>query len=149
MDSKTTPRKLTVRGRTGIDLVSSSAPPGGARRVGGAPPAVMNGSAGECFTAAGSGGRHPSRLRRLRRAERRRVVDGALDPKSQELIAPPIAATKQCGGFHSFRARGGARRGAIVEEVAGASGVAIVMNDRTAIVHARGAFAALQELAQR
>ena len=71
--------------------------------------------------------------------------DGALDAKTKELIALAIAVSKQCDGCIASHARGAARRGATVEEVAEALGVAILMNGGPGTVHAPRAFAAFGE----
>ena len=73
--------------------------------------------------------------------------DGALDSKTKELIALAIAVAKQCDGCIASHARAAARRGATVDEVAEALGVAIVMNGGPGTVYAPRAFAAFQEFA--
>ena len=75
-------------------------------------------------------------------------VDGALDAKTKELIALAIAVAKQCDGCIASHARGAARRGATVDEVAEALGVAIVMNGGPGTVYAPRAFAAFREFAR-
>lgn len=75
------------------------------------------------------------------------LTDGALDAKTKELIALAIAVAKQCDGCISSHARGAARRGATVGEVAEALGVAIMMNGGPGTVHAPRAFAAYREFA--
>jgi AhpD family alkylhydroperoxidase len=73
--------------------------------------------------------------------------DGALDAKTKELIALAIAVTRQCDGCIASHARGAARRGATVEEVAEALGVAILMNGGPGTVHAPRALEAFREFA--
>src|SRR5215207_9799858 len=75
------------------------------------------------------------------------MADGVLDGKTKELIALAIAVAKQCDGCIASHARGAARRGASVDEVAEALGVAIVMNGGPGMVYAPRAFAAFQEFA--
>jgi AhpD family alkylhydroperoxidase len=74
-------------------------------------------------------------------------VDGALAAKTKELIALAIAVATQCDGCIASHARGAARRGATVEEVAEALGVAILMTGGPGTVHAPRAFAAFREFA--
>ena len=76
-------------------------------------------------------------------------TDGALSHKQKELIALAIAVAKQCDGCIASHARGAARRGATVDEVAEALGVAIVMNGGPGTVYAPRAFAAFQEFATK
>jgi len=75
--------------------------------------------------------------------------DGALDAKTKELIALAIAVTRQCDGCIASHARGAARRGATVDEVAEALGVAVLMNGGPGTVHAPRAFEAFLEFAPR
>lgn len=77
------------------------------------------------------------------------LADGALDAKTKELLALAIAVTKQCDGCIASHARGAARRGATVEQVAEAFGVAILMNGGPGTVHAPRAFEAFQEFANQ
>jgi AhpD family alkylhydroperoxidase len=77
------------------------------------------------------------------------TADGALDPRTKELIALAIAVTKQYDGCIASHARGAARRGATEDEVADALGVAILMNGGPGSVHAPRAFEALQEFSRR
>jgi AhpD family alkylhydroperoxidase len=100
-------------------------------------------------TGVGFGSQYLGRPRTRPRGEWRGVVDGALDGKSNELIALTIAVTKQCDACHVSHLRGAAPRGAIVEEVADARDVAIVMSDGHGSVHAHRAFEAFQDVARR
>lgn len=75
--------------------------------------------------------------------------DGALDPKTKELIALAIAVTRQCDGCIASHARAAARKGATEAEVAEALGVTIAMNGGPGTVHAPRAFAAFQEFAAK
>ena len=77
------------------------------------------------------------------------MTDGALDTKTKELIALAVAVTRQCDGCIASHARKAARRGATVEEVAEALGVAILMNGGPGTVHAPRALAAFQEFADK
>ena len=73
------------------------------------------------------------------------MAEGALDAKTKELIALAIAVTKQCDGCIASHARGAARRGATLDEVAEALGVTIAMNGGPGSVHAPRAFEAFRE----
>ena len=77
------------------------------------------------------------------------MAEGALDAKTKELIALALAVAKQCDGCIASHARGAARRGATVDEVAEALGVAILMNGGPGTVYAPRAFAAFQEFATK
>jgi AhpD family alkylhydroperoxidase len=74
-------------------------------------------------------------------------ADGALDAKTNELIALAVAVSKQCDRSMASHARGAARRGATEDEVAEALGVAILMNGGRGTVHAPRAFSACREFA--
>lgn len=76
-------------------------------------------------------------------------TDGALDAKTKELIALAIAVAKQCDGCIASHARAAARRGATVEDVGEALGVAILLNDGPGTVHAPRAIAALEAFASK
>lgn len=75
--------------------------------------------------------------------------DGALDPRTKELIALAIAVTRQCDGCIASHARKAAMQGASEDEVAEALGVAILMNGGPGTVHGPRAFAAFTEFAER
>ena len=75
--------------------------------------------------------------------------DGALDAKTKELLALAIAVTKQCDGCIASHARGAARRGATIEEVAETLGVVILMNGGPGTVHAPRALEAFREFAKK
>ncbi len=75
------------------------------------------------------------------------VADGALPAKVKELIALAIAVVKQCDGCIAYHAKGAARRGATVEEVAEALGVALLMDGGTATVYGPRAWQAYHEFA--
>ena len=71
--------------------------------------------------------------------------DGALSAKVKELIALAISITTECDGCVAAHARGAARRGATLEEVAEMIGVTINMNGGPATVWGPRALAAFQE----
>ena len=75
------------------------------------------------------------------------VADGALPAKVKELIALAIAVVKRCDGCIAYHAKGAARRGATVEEVAEALGVALLMDGGTASVYGPRAWDAYREFA--
>lgn len=76
------------------------------------------------------------------------LADGALNAKTKELIALAISVSKQCDGCIASHARGAARGGATVEEVAEALGVAIMMNGGPGSVHAPRAYEAFLEFSE-
>lgn len=73
------------------------------------------------------------------------MADGALDTKTKELIALAISVGLQCDGCIASHARGAARAGATVEEVAESIGVAILMDGGPATVYGPRALAAFME----
>lgn len=73
--------------------------------------------------------------------------DGALSPRTKELIALAVAVTRQCDGCIASHARGAARTAASEQEVAEAIGVAVMMNGGPGTVYGPRAFAAYQEFA--
>jgi len=75
------------------------------------------------------------------------VADGALPAKVKELMALAIAVVKQCDGCIAYHAKAAARRGATVEEVAEALGVALLMDGGTATVYGPRAWQAYHEFA--
>jgi AhpD family alkylhydroperoxidase len=75
------------------------------------------------------------------------VAEGVLSGKVKELIALAIAITRECDGCIAAHARGAARRGATVEEVAEMIGVAISMNGGPGTVWGPRALAAFHEFA--
>jgi AhpD family alkylhydroperoxidase len=70
---------------------------------------------------------------------------GALDAKTKELIALAISITRECDGCVAAHARGAARSGATMQEVADMIGVAISMNGGPGTVWGPRALAAFQE----
>lgn len=75
--------------------------------------------------------------------------DGELSAKMKELIALAIAVTRECDGCIVSHARGAARRGATVAEVAEAIGVTVMMNGGPGTVWGPRALAAFHEFADR
>jgi AhpD family alkylhydroperoxidase len=76
------------------------------------------------------------------------MAEGALAMKVKELIALAIAITRECDGCIAAHARGAARRGATVEEVAEMIGVAISMNGGPGTVWGPRALAAYHEFSE-
>lgn len=74
--------------------------------------------------------------------------EGELPAKTKELIALAIAITRECDGCIASHARGAARRGATVAEVAEMVGVAIMMNGGPGTVWGPRALAAFHEFAE-
>ena len=75
------------------------------------------------------------------------MSDGALSSKTKELIALAIAITRECDGCIASHARGAARRGATVDEVAETVGVTVLMNGGPGTVWGPRALAAFHEWA--
>ncbi|MDA8356812.1 MAG: carboxymuconolactone decarboxylase family protein [Actinomycetota bacterium] len=75
------------------------------------------------------------------------LADGALPARVKELIALAIAITRECDGCVAAHARGAARRGATVQEVAEIVGVAILMNGGPGTVWGPRALEAFHEFA--
>ncbi|MEZ5096937.1 MAG: carboxymuconolactone decarboxylase family protein [Nocardioides sp.] len=73
------------------------------------------------------------------------MTPGALDTKTKELMALAIGVTQQCDGCIASHARGAARAGATVEEVAETLGVTILMNGGPATVYGPRALASFQD----
>lgn len=76
------------------------------------------------------------------------LAEGELSAKHKELIALAIAITRECDGCIASHARGAARRGASIEEVDEAIGVAILMNGGPATVWGPRAHAAFVEFSE-
>jgi AhpD family alkylhydroperoxidase len=76
------------------------------------------------------------------------MADGALTTRMKELIALAIAITRECDGCIAAHARGAARRGATVSEVAEMIGVTIAMNGGPGTVWGPRALAAFHEFAE-
>jgi AhpD family alkylhydroperoxidase len=76
------------------------------------------------------------------------MTPGALDAKTKELIALAISVVSHCDGCIASHARGAAKAGASLEEVAEMLGVAILMHGGPATVYGPRALAAYKEFAQ-
>ncbi len=76
------------------------------------------------------------------------MADGVLSTKVKELIALAISITRECDGCIAAHARGAARQGATVEEVAEMIGVTISMNGGPGTVWGPRALAAFHEFAE-
>jgi AhpD family alkylhydroperoxidase len=73
------------------------------------------------------------------------MADGALTPKTKELIALALGVAARCDGCIGFHTRALARLGATTEEVHEALGVAIYMGGGPVAMYAANAVAAFQE----
>jgi AhpD family alkylhydroperoxidase len=76
------------------------------------------------------------------------MQEGALSTRMKELIALSIAITRECDGCIAAHARGAARRGATLAEVAEMIGVAISMNGGPGTVWGPRALAAFLEFSE-
>jgi AhpD family alkylhydroperoxidase len=74
--------------------------------------------------------------------------EGALSARMKELIALAISITRECDGCIAAHARGAARRGATLAEVAEMIGVAISMNGGPGTVWGPRALAAFKEFVE-
>jgi AhpD family alkylhydroperoxidase len=74
--------------------------------------------------------------------------EGALSARMKELIALAISITRECDGCIAAHARGAARRGATLAEVAEMIGVAISMNGGPGTVWGPRALAAFKEFTE-
>ncbi len=64
-----------------------------------------------------------------------RTTQGALDPKTRELVALAVAVTVRCDGCIATHAELARRRGATAEEITDALGVAVMVNAGAALVY--------------
>lgn len=71
--------------------------------------------------------------------------DGALDPKTKELIALAIGIVVRCDGCIAFHVHDAMEAGATDEEIADAIGVAILMGGGPAVVYGSAALDALKQ----
>ena len=75
------------------------------------------------------------------------VVEGALDTRTQELIALTIAVVEGCDGCIASHAQAAARAGASRQEAAEAIGVTFLMKGGPATIHGPRAYSAFCEFA--
>jgi AhpD family alkylhydroperoxidase len=73
------------------------------------------------------------------------MADGALPRRTKELIALAIAVVKGCDGCIASHAKGAARHGASLEEVAEALSVTMLMDGGPATVYGPRAWEAFAE----
>ena len=71
------------------------------------------------------------------------VADGALDPKTKELIALGIAISVRCEGCISFHVHDAVKAGATRAEIVEAIGVAVLMGGGPSVMYGLEAFEAL------
>lgn len=75
------------------------------------------------------------------------LSEGALPARIKELIALAIAVAQGCDGCIAYHARGAALRGATVEEVGDALGVALLMSGGPGTIYGPRAFEAFEAFA--
>lgn len=73
------------------------------------------------------------------------MADGALNPKTKELIALAIGVASRCDGCIGFHSQALVRLGATSQEVYEALGVAVYMGGGPALMYAANAVAAFEE----
>ena len=74
------------------------------------------------------------------------TADGALDPKTKELIALAIGIAARCDGCLAYHARAAARNGATRAEVLETIGVAVYMGGGPSMIYGAEALAAYDGL---
>ena len=73
------------------------------------------------------------------------LADGALSPKTKELIALGIAITVRCDGCIAFHVKDALKAGALSEEIMETIGVAVMMGGGPAVVYGCEAMEALNQ----
>jgi AhpD family alkylhydroperoxidase len=76
------------------------------------------------------------------------ATDGAIDPKTRELIALAVAVTLRCDGCITTHADLALKRGATSEEITDALGVAIMVNAGATLVYSARTIDALHASAE-
>ncbi|GMG81049.1 carboxymuconolactone decarboxylase family protein [Paralimibaculum aggregatum] len=74
------------------------------------------------------------------------TADGALDPRTKELIALAIGIAARCDGCLAYHARAAARHGATRAEIVEAIGVAVYMGGGPSMIYGAEALAAFDGL---
>ena len=74
------------------------------------------------------------------------ISDGALDPKTKELIALAIGITARCDGCLAFHAKAAAKYGATREEVMETIAVAVYMGGGPSMIYGAEALSAFDAL---
>ncbi|MCO5070151.1 MAG: carboxymuconolactone decarboxylase family protein [Rhizobiaceae bacterium] len=90
----------------------------------------------------------PEVMRAFSGMAREATKDGALDPKTKELIALAISVAVRCEDCIGFHAKAAAERGATREEVMEALGMAIYMGAGPSVMYASHAAEAFDQLSQ-
>ncbi len=90
----------------------------------------------------------PETWRSYAELHRHALADGVLDTKTKELIALAVAVSTQCDGCIASHARGAARAGASVQEVAEALGVVVLLTGGPGTVYGPRAFEAFLEFSE-
>jgi AhpD family alkylhydroperoxidase len=75
------------------------------------------------------------------------MADGALDPKTKELIALAIGVAARCDGCIGFHTQALVRLGATPEEVQETLGIAVYMGGGPSLMYAANAVSAFEEFA--
>lgn len=75
------------------------------------------------------------------------IGEGALDPKTKELIALAIGITARCDGCLAYHAKAAAKFGASRQEIMEAIGVAVYMGGGPSMIYGAEALAAFDALA--
>lgn len=88
----------------------------------------------------------PAPARGFAELARASTQDGALSPKTKELIALAIGVTVRCGGCLAYHAKAAAKHGATREEVAEAIAVAVYMGGGPSMIYGAEALAAFDAL---
>ena len=76
---------------------------------------------------------------------REALAEGEVSAALKETVALAISVVKRCDGCIAYHARGAARAGATLEQVAEILGVALLMDGGTASVYGPKAWSAFQE----
>jgi AhpD family alkylhydroperoxidase len=91
------------------------------------------------------GDTNPKMLEAYRSVAAAQGSNGALDPKTLELISMAVAVTTRCDGCISSHAAAAAKAGATEAEMSDALGVAIALNAGAAYVYSLRAMEAFSE----
>ena len=75
------------------------------------------------------------------------MAEGALDPKTKELIALAIGVASRCDGCIGFHSQALVRLGATQDEVQETLGIAVYMGGGPSLMYAANAVAAFEEFA--
>jgi len=76
------------------------------------------------------------------------TADGALDPKTKELIATAIGVAVRCDGCVAFHAKAAVKQGASREEILETLGMAVYMGGGPSMIYAAQALDAYDQFAE-